>query len=197
MILRGLGMSARTGSAVPARRAANAHYCVKRDTAWSGCRVHLTETCDSDRPEVAVHVATTITPVRDGEQTERIHDDLAEARLAPAEHIVDAAYVTPARIARAHRVHGLTLLGPVVPDHSHQAKSGGGFDKSAFAVAWDHERAVCPQGAASREWRPLRISDHDYIQVKFAKADGLACPVRPQCTTATDRPRALALLPTR
>ncbi|MBB5798547.1 hypothetical protein [Streptomyces caelestis] len=32
---------------------------------------------------------------------------------------VGAAYVTP--------------LGPVVPDHSHQAKSGGGFDKSAFA----------------------------------------------------------------
>jgi transposase len=175
----------------------DAHYCVKRDTAWSGYRAHLTETCDTDRPEVVVHVATTIAPVQDGELTERIHDDLADARLAPTEHVVDAAYVTPARIEHARRVHGITLLGPVVPDHSHQAKSGGGFDKSAFAVDWEHERAVCPQGAISREWRPLRISGHDYIQVKFAKTDCLTCPDRPQCTTSATRPRALALLPTR
>ncbi|MGP4003100.1 IS1182 family transposase [Streptomyces sp. 8N706] len=175
----------------------DAHYCVKRDTAWSGYRVHLTETCDTDRPEVVVHVASTIAPVQDGELTEQIHDDLADARLAPAEHVVDAAYVTPARIERARRVHGITLLGPVVPDHSHQAKSGGGFDKSAFAVDWEHKRATCPQEAISREWRPLRISGHDYIQVKFAKADCLTCPDRPQCTTSATRPRALALLPTR
>ncbi|WP_251059470.1 MULTISPECIES: transposase [unclassified Streptomyces] len=157
----------------------------------------LTETCDTGRPEVVVHVATTIAPVQDGELTEQIHDDLADACLAPAEHVVDAAYVTPARIERARRVHGITLLGPLVPDHSHQANSGGGFDKSAFAVDWDHQQAVCPQGAVSREWRPLRISGHDYIQVKFAKADCLACPDRPQCTTSATRPRALALLPTR
>ncbi|MEU9547068.1 transposase [Streptomyces mirabilis] len=47
------------------------------------------------------------------------------------------------------------------------------------------------------QWRPLRISGHDYIQVKFAKADCQGCPVRPQCATSATRPRALALLPTR
>ncbi|MEV5776830.1 IS1182 family transposase [Streptomyces antimycoticus] len=175
----------------------DAHYCVKRDTAWSGYRVHLTETCDTDRPEVVIHVATTIAPVQDGELTEQIHDDLADARLAPAEHVVDAAYTTPARIERARRVHGITLLGPVVPDHSHQAKSGGGFDKSAFAVDWDNEQATCPRGQLSRNWGPLRIDGHDYIQVRFDKATCLACPDRPQCTTSATRPRALALLPTR
>ncbi|WP_159064210.1 hypothetical protein [Streptomyces canus] len=36
-----------------------AHYWVKRDTAWSGCRVHLTEACDEEFPELVVHVATT------------------------------------------------------------------------------------------------------------------------------------------
>ncbi|MFJ9381783.1 transposase [Streptomyces sp. NPDC101455] len=175
----------------------DAHYCVKRDTAWSGYRVHLTETSDAERPEVVVHVATTIAPVQDGELTEQIHDDLADARLAPAEHVVDAAYVTPARIERARQVHGITLLGPVVPDHSHQAKSGDGFDKSAFTIDWDREQATCPQGAVSREWRPLHISGHDYIQVTFGKATCLACPVRARCTTSATRPRTLALLPTR
>jgi hypothetical protein len=175
----------------------DAHYCVKRDTAWSGYRAHFTETCTSGLPEVVVHVATTIAPVQDGEMTERIHDDLAASGLAPAEHVVDAAYISPARIERARRVHGITLLGPVVPDHSHQAKSGDGFDKSAFTIDWDNQQATCPQAAVSRDWRPLRITGHDYIQVTFGQATCLACPVRPQCTTSATRPRALALLPTR
>ncbi|MFI9583890.1 transposase [Streptomyces sp. NPDC052236] len=127
----------------------------------------------------------------------QIHDDLAAIDLTPAEHAVDADYVSPAQIERARRVHGIALLGPVVPDHSHQAKSGAGFDKAAFAVDWDHCRATCPQGAASRERGPLHISGHDYIQVKFDKATCLACPVGPQCTDAVSGPRSLALLPTR
>ncbi|MCP3818688.1 transposase [Streptomyces sp. A3M-1-3] len=175
----------------------DAHYCVKRDTAWSGYRVHLTESCDEQRPELVVHVATTHSTVQDVEMTQTIHDDLAKRELLPCEHIVDAGYITPAHIERAARVHSITLLGPVVPDHSHQAKAGSGFAKSAFRINWDHQQATCPQGAVSREWRPLRISGHDYIQVKFAKADCLACPVRSQCTTSATRPRALALLPTR
>ncbi|MEU9448482.1 hypothetical protein [Streptomyces sp. NPDC048277] len=42
----------------------DAHCCVKRDTAWSGYRTHFTETCDEERPEVVVHVATTISTAR-------------------------------------------------------------------------------------------------------------------------------------
>ncbi|MCQ8832136.1 hypothetical protein [Streptomyces malaysiensis] len=161
----------------------DAHYCLKRDTAWSGYRVHLTETCDTDPPEVVIHVATTIAPVQDGEITEQIHDDLADARLAPAGHVVDAAYITPARIERARRVHGITLLGPVVPDHSHQARSGGGFDTSAFAVDWDNEQVTWTRGQISQQWGPPRINGHDYIQTRFDKATCLACPDRPLART--------------
>ncbi|WP_371666617.1 hypothetical protein OG985_46300 [Streptomyces sp. NBC_00289] len=60
-------------------------------------------------------MATTIAPVQDGELTAKIYDDLVPIDLAPAEHAVDAAYVSPAQIERAHRVHGITLLGPIVP----------------------------------------------------------------------------------
>ncbi|MFD9219010.1 transposase [Streptomyces sp. NPDC060064] len=142
-------------------------------------------------------MATTHSTVQDVEMTQTIHDDLAKRALLPCEHVVDAGYITPAHIERAARVHGITLLGPVVPDHSHRAKAGSGFAKSAFPINWDHQQATCPQGVVSREWRPLRISGHDYIQVKIAMADCLACPVRSQCTTSATRPRALALLPTR
>ncbi|MFD7831722.1 hypothetical protein [Kitasatospora sp. NPDC059803] len=76
----------------------DAHYCVKRDTARSGYRTHFTETCTSELPEVVVHVATTIAPVQDGELTPVIHNDLAAISLTPAEHVVDAAYTSPAHI---------------------------------------------------------------------------------------------------
>jgi hypothetical protein len=115
--------------------------------------------------------------------------------LASAEHVVDAAYLSPAHIEWARRVHAITLLGPIVPDDSHQAKKGMGFGKFAFTINWQKRQATCPQGAVSREWRPLRISGHDYIQVKFGKATCLACPVRTQCTGSATRPRSLALLP--
>jgi hypothetical protein len=173
----------------------DAHYCVKRDTAWSGYRVHYTETCTAELPHVVTHVVTTIAPVQDGQVIEAIHADLAAIDLAPGEHVVDAAYISPARIEQAQRLYGITLLGPVVPDHSWQAQEGTGFDKSAFTIDFDHQVATCPQGATSRHWGPLRIKGCDYIQVVFDAATCRACPVRAGCTTATDGPRALALLP--
>ncbi|MFC9099327.1 hypothetical protein [Streptomyces sp. NPDC057072] len=91
-------------------------------------------------------MATTIAPVQDGELTAQIHDDLAAMDLTPAEHAVDAAYVSPTQIERAQRVHGITLLGPVVPDHSHQAKSRAGFDKAAFTIDWDLVVSADTQG---------------------------------------------------
>ncbi|MEU8877112.1 transposase [Streptomyces javensis] len=110
------------------------------------------------------------------------------------EHVVDTAYVTPARIERARRRHGITLLGPVVVSPSHQARSKGGFGKSVFTIDWD-TRQTCPQGATSRGWGPLNVKGHQYIQVRFDKTTCLACPVRAQCTTSATRPRALTLLP--
>jgi Transposase DDE domain len=173
----------------------DAHYCIKRDTACSGYRLHLTETCDTERPHVVTHVTTTIAPVQDGQVLEGIHTDLAGCHLAPGEHVVDAAYISPARIERAQRLHSITLLGPVVPDHSHQAQAGAGFDKAAFTVDWEAGQVRCPQGSLSRRQDPLRIKGCAYIQFTFDTATCLACPVRAQCTTSPAQPRAVTLLP--
>ncbi|MFD8423864.1 hypothetical protein [Streptomyces sp. NPDC059466] len=61
----------------------------------------------------------------------------------------------------------------------HDSGRGGGFDTSAFAVEWDHQRDVCPDGVVSRKWRALWIIGHDYIQVKFAQGDCRARPAHP------------------
>ncbi|MFC8662018.1 transposase [Streptomyces sp. NPDC057199] len=173
-----------------------ANYCVKRGVDWSGYRVHVTESCDQDLPHLVVHVTTTIAPVQDGQLTEQIHDDLAARCLAPAEHIVDITHLSPAHIERAQRVHGITLLGPVLADNSRQAKAGSGFAKAAFTIDWVNEQAaICPRGAMSVSWTTLNISDHIYFQARFAEADCRPCPDRALCTSSTTGSRSVAVLP--
>ncbi|NEC19106.1 hypothetical protein [Streptomyces parvus] len=173
----------------------DAHYCVKRDVEWSGYRVHFTGSCDQDLPHLVVYVATTIAPVQDGQPTDKIHDDLATRRLAPAEHIVDTAYLSPAHIERDQRVHGITLLGSILAGNSRQAKAGSGFDKSAFIIDWDNEQATCPRGATSASWTKLHISGHTDFQARFADSDCRPCLDRARCTSSAIRSRSVAVLP--
>lgn len=173
----------------------DAHYCVKRNVEWSGYRVHFTESCDQDLPHLVVHAATTIAPIQDGQLTEKIHDDLAARRLAPAEHVVDAAYISPAHVDRAQRVHNIALLGPIAADNSRQTKAGSRFDKAAFIIDWDNEQAICPRGATSAFWTKLNFSGHTYLQARFAEADCRPCPDRALCTSSATRPRSVAVLP--
>lgn len=44
-----------------------ARYGLKRELAWTGYKVHLTETCDDDRPHLLIQVETTVAPTADVE----------------------------------------------------------------------------------------------------------------------------------
>jgi hypothetical protein len=44
-----------------------AHYACKGSTSWIGYKVHLTETCDQERPHLITHVETTPAPGSDHE----------------------------------------------------------------------------------------------------------------------------------
>ena len=57
----------------------DARYAVKRETRWTGYKVHLTETCDEERPNLITNVETTTAAVADDAVTERIHAQLADA----------------------------------------------------------------------------------------------------------------------
>ncbi|MDH6222914.1 IS5 family transposase [Streptomyces pseudovenezuelae] len=105
------------------------------------------------------------------------------------------AYLSPAHIERAQRVHGITLLGPILADNSRQAKADSGFDKSAFTIDWAHERAICPRGATSASWTKLHISGHTYLQARFAERDCRPCPDRARCTSSATGSRSVAVLP--
>lgn len=85
----------------------------KRDRAWCGYKVHLTETCEPDAPHLITEVITTTAATADIQVTDQIHDGLARRDLLPDVHLVDAGYIDAAHLVAARRDHGIELVGPV------------------------------------------------------------------------------------
>ncbi len=72
---------------------ADVQYAKKRNTTWIGYKVHLTETCDDERPHLITHVETTPAPVVDRDAVGPVHESLAAKGLLPGKHLVDTGYV--------------------------------------------------------------------------------------------------------
>lgn len=171
-----------------------ARYRCKRSTEWVGYAVHLTESCDDDLPHLITDVATTPATTADNQLTSEIQTRLAERELVPAEHFVDAGYVTADHLVSSQQQH-TDLIGPVIEDQSWQARGGEGFGVAQFSIDWEQQQAVCPQGKTSTVWKPTHDSDgHDVISIRFAHADCKGCAVRKQCVK-TERGRAIMIRP--
>lgn len=162
----------------------DARLAQKRDTAWCGYKVHLTETCEADLPELIVQVKTTPAPRPDVKETLDLQQELERRHLLPDEHLVDGGYLESEVLVK--QPAGLRILGPVPPDTSWQAHEGKGFDVTHFQIDWSGHSVTCPQGQLSRGWRE-RSEREGQIQVTFAKAVCQACPVRTDCTKADHR----------
>jgi transposase len=168
----------------------------KRDVNWTGYAVHLTETCDDDGPNLITNVETTPATTGDIEATPIIHSSLAEKGLLPKEHFVDTNYVKAEHIVDTLVDHQVDLVGPIPTDNSWQAKAGKGFDIPCFAIDWSGKIVTCPQGQRSQSWRPRQDNNgNDVIEVRFYRADCLACLCREQCTKGKANPRLIRLKP--
>jgi transposase len=173
-----------------------ARYSAKRGTEWVGCKVHLTETCEPDTPHLLTNVETSEATTPDVGVTAGVHTALAAKGLLPGEHLADTGYLDAGLLVESRTVHGVDLLGPVLPDHSWQAKAGQGFDLAAFHIDWDAQVATCPAGRTSRYWVPQHDPHGEpCMQIWFDKADCLACARRSDCTRSPTTPRTLRLQP--
>jgi len=162
----------------------DARLAQKRDTAWCGYKVHLTETCEPDLPELIVQVNTTLAPRPDVKETLDLQQELERRQCLPDEHLLDGGYLESEVLVQ--HPPGLRIVGPVPPDTSWQAHEGKGFDMAHFQIDWSGQRVTCPQGQQSRAWRE-RPEREGQIQVSFAKAVCQPCPVRCDCTKADHR----------
>jgi len=64
----------------------DARYGNKRSTTWTGYKVHVTETCDTDAPHLIVHVETTPAPVTNSDLAAPIHQALVDRERLGTRH---------------------------------------------------------------------------------------------------------------
>jgi hypothetical protein len=89
-----------------------ARYRYRSGKSWVGYMVHVSETCDDDRPHLITHVETTTANVHEAQCTEKIHQALVDKHLPPHQHLVDAAYVGAELLVSSKREHSISLVGP-------------------------------------------------------------------------------------
>lgn len=170
-----------------------AHFGAKGNRRWVGYKVHFTETCDEERPQIITLVHSVHATPPDIEHTETVHRHLAERALLPSVHLADAAYVNASLIVSSAREYAVELLGPVHRDSGWQRRSGG-YDLSQFRVDWEALTVTCPQGKVSAPGWAATVNGHPGIAFKFAREDCRTCPVSALCVRdATRDPRKLRL----
>ena len=89
--------------------------------------MHLSETCEDDAVHLITHAMTTVAAVHEAGCTAWIHRASAAKGLAPAEHLVDAAYVDAELVVAQPRGAGHRPDRPARPNPSWQAKLEGGY----------------------------------------------------------------------
>ena len=157
-----------------------ARYSHKREREWIGYKVHLTETCDDDKPHLITHIRTANATEHDIKAVDPIHDDLQARDLLPDDHLVDMGYTSAPLLYDSQRDYGVKLFGPVWKTTWQQAT---GYEIDAFSIDWEQRTVTCPQGHTSNPWtmRDHR-RNHELTRVKFKRVECEPCPVHDLCT---------------
>lgn len=159
-----------------------AHYSVKRSASWVGYKVHLTETCDAETPNLITDVVTTTAPIADWDTLPLIQRGLARRDLLPNQQFVDSGYVDAELQVASRRDFGIDLVGPARGDHHWQAREQTGFSMEHFQVDWQRRRATCPAGKTSVSWTPAVDNRRtEVIKIRFSEKDCARCPYAAQC----------------
>jgi transposase len=174
---------------------AEARFSIKRDTHWTGYKVHLTESCDPERPHLITDVQTTLATTPDSVVLPTIQAALVERDLAPAEHLVDSGYVSAATLVSSQKQQ-IDLVGPARGEGGWQARVEGALTARQFAIDWEAKQVRCPAGKQSKGWSASTgRSGQAQISVQFDQKDCSPCGLRGQCVASETRARAMTLLP--
>jgi transposase len=149
----------------------------KRGQGWVGDKVHVTETAEPGAPRFLTDLATASAPSGDVGALPGIRARLARRDLLPAEHYVDAGYVSGQQLA-ASRASGVELRGPPLAD-----TSPNGFKLADFGLDRAAKRATCPAGQTATKWVERTERDGSQaVHIQFPAAACQACPLRARCT---------------
>ncbi|HEY1353035.1 MAG TPA: transposase [Ktedonobacteraceae bacterium] len=160
-----------------------ARYSRKKSTAWTGYKVHVTETCEEDAPHLIVEVIPTSATMADGDIVEELHTHLEGQQMLPARHLMDRGYVDAEILAESQSRYQVDIVGPVMPDLSWASKEAGRFDPNQVQIDWQTHQVICPAGHLSRDWGhiPDRHGQPG-LRVRFPLRLCRSCPLHTQCT---------------
>jgi transposase len=158
-----------------------ARYSRKQKREWMGYKVHFTETCNEDTPNLITHIHTTNATEQDVDALQPIHEGMQQLDCIPDEHLVDMGYTSAPLLVDSKAQYGIEVVGPVIEKQTWQHATGYGME--AFTIDWETRQVTCPEGKVSNPWTMREHRrDHELTRVKFLKGDCEACPVHDLCT---------------
>src|SRR5215471_8819099 len=79
--------------------------------------VHFTQTCDDEAPQLITHVETTRAGIPDEKALPSIHPSLAQRKLLPDQHLLDAGDVDATNLIESQARYELDLVGPTLKNY--------------------------------------------------------------------------------
>lgn len=169
-------------------------YTNRKGKAWRGYCVHFTETCDADSPRLITHVEVTTATQPDVAAVEPIHQALQQRDCLPQKHLMDAGYIAGHILIDSQKDYGVEVVGPVARNTTWQAREGG-FTPERFAIDWEGQVAICPEGQVSCGWSESQNEfGQPVVHIRFAAAHCNICSSHARCTRARTG-RSLKLSP--
>jgi hypothetical protein len=159
--------------------------------------VHLTDTCEEDRPHLVTHLAPP-GPTAAGAAPPQIHAALEQRGLLPGTPLVDTGFLAADLLVDSQHDDGVDVWGPTRLDDHWQAREGAGFAVQPCQIDGDQHQASCPAGKTRISWTPA--VDHRGnagIKGKVSSQDGRRCDRIAQCVRSKKRAprRPLTLRP--
>src|SRR5262245_12663734 len=103
-------------------------------TPWVGDKLHLTETCEPEHPDLITQVITTPSTTPDCTMGPTLVEDLAARDLLPGTQLLDSGYVDADFLVTAQQ-YQIDVVGPPFGSYSWQHKSANSYDLQAFVIA--------------------------------------------------------------
>ena len=182
----------RAATAIESPYEIEARFSTKRDLAWTGYKVHLSESCDDHLPRLITNVHTTAATTQDVSCTDSIQKQMQKNNLLPARHLVDTGYIDAQLVVESSRTYGIELFGPMRPNPSWQARTGG-IAAAQFQIDWDNQKARCPMGKQSVYWHEYQTKEYarSVVKIRFKNEDCLNCLSRTTCVRNKKAGRSL------
>jgi transposase len=155
-----------------------ARYSRKRHFEWVGDKVQVTETEDDGYPHIITDMVSTSSNRTDYEELPAIQARLSQRTCEPAEHYVDAGYMSGPNLDSS-RKRQIDLIGPLPSVTTPQALLLGGITRDYFHIDAHNHTVMCPQGYVATDPTPVNNS----LRFRFPAATCAACEWHARCCT--------------